>query len=246
MGLPDLPQIDTENFETAMRTALDAWKAGVESKAEGDHSHGAASIVISIVANEAALGAGSTDGESKITADTGHRWTWDDTAEEWTDQELNPGSVLRHPLFHMQDQKTSGTAGGTSVAGMNDRDLNTILINETTGLSLAANEITLALGKYFIKATGPTYGSNNTRTLIRKTDDTVLLYSPNYQTAAGYDGSYDFPVSGLLDLASETVIKLTSDIQTAQGTQGLGIKQSRSYTEIYSDFKIWALDQGVS
>jgi len=87
MSLPDLPQTGEENFDSKVRSSLNTWKDGIESKAENSHTHGAGGVVISIVADEAALGVGATDGESKITADTGHRWVWDATEEEWTDMD---------------------------------------------------------------------------------------------------------------------------------------------------------------
>lgn len=65
---------------------FEEWKAAIEGKAEGTHSHGSGGVVISIVANETALGTGSTDGEVKITADTGSMWTWSETNEEWSEQ----------------------------------------------------------------------------------------------------------------------------------------------------------------
>lgn len=83
MSLPDLPATGETNFDSKVRTTLTAWRDSFESKAEGDHSHGAGGVVISIVANEAALGTGSTDGEMKITAEPGEIWIWDDGGAAW-------------------------------------------------------------------------------------------------------------------------------------------------------------------
>lgn len=83
MSLPDLPGTGEQNFDPKARDVFDQWKASLEAKAEGNHTHGAGGVVISIVADEAALGVGSVDGESKVTADTGRRWAWNATSESW-------------------------------------------------------------------------------------------------------------------------------------------------------------------
>ena len=46
-------------------------------------------------------------------------------------------------LLHVRDEKANGTAGGTNIAGVNIRDLNTIKTNEITGASVSSNQITL-------------------------------------------------------------------------------------------------------
>lgn len=83
MPLPSPPLPDSENFYIELMAMYEAWRISIESKAAGEHTHGAGGIVISIVANEAALGVGSVDGESKVTADTGRRWAWNATSESW-------------------------------------------------------------------------------------------------------------------------------------------------------------------
>ncbi len=93
MSLPNPPLPDSENFYIDLMAMYEAWRISIESKAAGEHSHGAGGIVISIVANEAALGIGTLDGESKITADTGHRWIWDVSTETWIDINVVPPGI---------------------------------------------------------------------------------------------------------------------------------------------------------
>ena len=92
MSLTKISTIDRDaaTFESGANAALDAWVDSIEGKAEGSHSHGNGGVVISLVANEAALGTGATDGEMKICADSNNRYTWDDGNSKWR---VMPGNI---------------------------------------------------------------------------------------------------------------------------------------------------------
>lgn len=134
MPLPSPPLPDSENFYVDLMAMYEAWRVSIESKAPGEHSHGAAGIVLSIVADEAALGSGTLDGESKVTADTGHRWTWNAVSEEWTDQGKVGIGVMPSGI-----EKTGGIIGGdykmNAVDPINDIDFGEIVCMDSTNLS---------------------------------------------------------------------------------------------------------------
>ncbi len=243
--LPILPQTGAQNFDPDARAVFDAWKASIEAKAEGNHTHGAGGVVIGIVANAAALGVGATDGESKITADTGHRWSWSVAAAAWTDQDLTTGTIVHHPVLHLQDQRALGVDGGDSVTGMNDRVLNTTLTNEITGASLLDGVVTAPAGLYWCMASGVLYGCNSAKTLIRSTADATLLSSENFQSPTGYDGFYHFPVCGRLILSVATDIKLSSVISFATPNIGLGAAGSLGTHETYAELILKKMDEGI-
>lgn len=69
--------------ESSLDDRLDALDTLVASKAGSDHTHGAGGTVISIVADAAALWTGATDGEMKLCADNGNRYTWESTGTKW-------------------------------------------------------------------------------------------------------------------------------------------------------------------
>jgi hypothetical protein len=48
-----------------------------------NHTHGTGGVVWTIVANEAALGTGATDGEQKICSVTGNRYMWEAGSTKW-------------------------------------------------------------------------------------------------------------------------------------------------------------------
>lgn len=75
-----LTTLDTN--DAALDTSLDG-------KASTSHTHGAGGTVYTIVANEAALGTGATDGEVKICSVTGNKYMWEAGASKWQPQALN-------------------------------------------------------------------------------------------------------------------------------------------------------------
>ena len=83
----DDPLPAARSGEYAFRTWLDDMRSDTLArlllKADADHTHGEGGVVVSIVADAASLGTGNTDGEMKIAADTGNRWTWYAAGGKW-------------------------------------------------------------------------------------------------------------------------------------------------------------------
>ena len=152
------------------------------------------------------------------------------------------GTVANKPFMHVEDHKPVGTAGGTSAAGFNDRDLNTVIANDIPGASLSNNEITLPAGEYYIEALSPyRQDFGFTRAYIRDTLDNEILRGSNW--FHGYGGSP--MVNGRITLAEPTVIKLTHWGNGALATEGLGAAASEGSAEIYGSIRIWKLDTEI-
>ena len=103
---------------------------------------------------------------------------------------LNPaaasitGILSTDNLFHIQDQKTSGTNGGTFTSGAwQQRDLNTEITNTITGASLATNSITLPAGDYFVEAVLPANNVNRVSARLFNSSDTAVTISGTSQFA---------------------------------------------------------------
>ena len=181
-------------------------------------------------------------GQPEIGADL-RIWKLDSNVE--TPVIADPSMTLARPMMHVQDQKPQGTAGGTSVAGLNDRVLNTVLTNEIPGASLASNEVTLPAGEYFIAAYMNAHFTSTLATsaqgLLRKSDDTVILFGPGV-------GAYNVTqegwhrLSGRFTLTESTAVKLTTDCKGAYAEYGLGNPSNLGQDEIYTDVQIWQLD----
>ena len=154
---------------------------------------------------------------------------------------LESGGYLaqRHPLLHVREEQTSGTAGGTFTSGAwRTRTLNTVVINEITGASLAANQITLPAGTYRVRArANAVLVGNHTAKLrnITAGSDTVIgsnAYADNVNS-----GASDSFVIGQFTIAADTVFELQHRGATTVVTYGFGGAASFSVVEVYGE--VW-------
>lgn len=152
-------------------------------------------------------------------------------------------------LMHVIDQKASGTGGGSvTAAAWNTRTLNTVLVNNISGASLASNVITLPAGTYYVEASAPAVGDTSTATnqrhkvAIKKVDNTLLLLGtseciqPSGSSIILQTRSF---VRGTFTLAASTGIILDHYFTTSTSYVA-GIPTNISgYNEVYSEIKIW-------
>ena len=75
------------------------------------------------------------------------------------------------------DQKSQGTAGGTppNTTAYNTRDLNTILTDPDTIVSVSSNQFTLQAGTYLISANAPAYKAARNQILIYNVTDSTVV-----------------------------------------------------------------------
>ena len=143
-------------------------------------------------------------------------------------------------LLHIQDQKTSGTAGGTFSSGAwRTRTLNTEVTDEI-GSTLSSNQFTLPDGTYWIEAEAPAIDVGPHRIkLYNITDAADELFG----MSADSNGSSTtlavlrgrFTVAGGPD---------TFEIQhrSTSSTSTIGFGDNNSFgTEIYTDVRIWKI-----
>ena len=164
---------------------------------------------------------------------------------------INPDQLDYNPyasrMLYVRDEKTDATPGGSSVAGVNQRDLNTVVINNISGASLGSNQITLPAGTYYIDATAPSYLSNRTcLDLYNVTDFGIQL--PGSPTYSGATGATVVPdkVRGEFTITGTKVFRLNHYCETARVTFGLGVEVGSAFTgrntnEIYTECRIWRI-----
>lgn len=145
-------------------------------------------------------------------------------------------------LMHVQDQKSTGNVGGTFTAGaFRTRTINTVLTNEISSASLAANQITLPAGTYFIQASAPAYNCNDHKLKLRNiTDgaDTLIGGNVSSNTTAGINAT----VNGRFTIASAKVFELQHRCSFSSGsTDGMGRLCGYSVTEVYAEALIWKI-----
>lgn len=139
----------------------------------------------------------------------------------------------------VQDQKTSGTAGGASSTGTNTRVLNTTVKNTISGASLGSNQITLPAGEYEIEAFAPCYAGNEHKLSLRNiTDSTNDIIGnqllANSATAVENTGT----LVGSITITGTKVFELRHYIGTARATNGLGNFAGTGVVEVYASVKI--------
>ena len=143
-------------------------------------------------------------------------------------------------LLHVRDEKANGTAGGTNIAGVNIRDLNTIKTNEITGASVSSNQITLPAGTYYIDGSAPTYRTGYSHVyLYNVTDSANEIYGYN-DYANPTDGAGRSHVVGRFTISSQKVFELRNYAHTVFATYGLGLFMNyNSLPSTYAEVLIW-------
>ena len=154
---------------------------------------------------------------------------------------LGQQPLLATAYFHAQQQEPSGTQGGSSVAGLNVRILNTVLNNSISGASLASNQITLPAGTYYISATAPQLQGNPSKlSLYNVTSGSYVIVGQN--NSAGTSGGILNPMRGIITISTTSVFQLNHYINVASSSNGLGAAVSQSgVVEVYADIEIWQL-----
>ena len=143
-------------------------------------------------------------------------------------------------LLHVRDEKSPNVAGGTSSGGENVRVLNTVKINEISGASLSANQITLLAGTYQIEANAPAFDSDIHKLTWRNVtlgDITTCIGLPVFsdQGISIQDMCYLYEQFIIHDTAD---FELVHHIQTAESGNGLGRPINDGRQEIYADVMI--------
>lgn len=140
-----------------------------------------------------------------------------------------------------REEQASGTYGGTATSGsFATRTLNTTIINNITGCSLASSQVTLPAGTY--RATGYAPGANGVGWQVARiqniTDGTTITQGNNGQTGSGGMTTFAF-VDTVFTLAAQKAIALQMRVQTTVATDGLGNRINvAGITEVYSQLNI--------
>ncbi len=143
-------------------------------------------------------------------------------------------------ILHVQDQKSSGTAGGSSSAGDNDRTLNTVILNNISGASLSSNQVTLPAGTFLVWAWSSEERTDGSKLKLYNISDSttdiigVNVYSDN---AGSGDQGATATLSGALVLTGTKIFKLVHHVEAATASTGLGRAISDG-VEVYSNIII--------
>ena len=141
---------------------------------------------------------------------------------------------LTRNILIVEDQELSGTDGGSSLAGVNTRVLNTVVYNGITGASLATDQITLPAGTFLIRADAPCYYGNQHQVYLYNVTDGVELKRGtseyNYYSSIIQTRSH---VETVVTFSATTVLELRHYITKPKATNGLGYSSGQG-TEVYA------------
>jgi hypothetical protein len=148
-------------------------------------------------------------------------------------------STSSQALF--REEQASGTYGGGSTSGSyQTRVLNTTVVNNISGCSLATNQVTLPAGSYYAVGVTPLYGGNAQfkNRLQNMTDGTTIGIGTNQANGGGAGDSAITIVEYYFTLASSKAIALQTRVTTSIATDGLGNRCNFGDTEVYSQLTI--------
>ena len=140
------------------------------------------------------------------------------------------------------DQKSQGTAGGTppNTTAYNTRDLNTILTDPDTIVSISSNQFTLQAGTYLINASAPAYQAQRNQILIYNvTDSTVIAVGTSeYQDSTEPVQTRSF-AKNKTTISGAKVFEVRHRITNAVSTYGFGVDANMGQAEIYTIVEIF-------
>lgn len=163
------------------------------------------------------------------------------------DSLVKPEISPRRLVVIIQDQKASGTDGGTFTSGAwRTRVLNTTVYSDLAGYSLASNQFTLPAGTYFVTATAPAYLVNyHAARLYNATDAAVIMSGTSeFSYHTGPLSQTRSFIVGNFTLAASKALEIQHRCSATSATFGFGVAAGSLFavgTEIYTEARIWLL-----
>ena len=143
----------------------------------------------------------------------------------------------------LEDQKTSGTGGGTATSGSwETRDLQTIVYNGI-GLTLATNAFTLAAGNYLITWSAPAWSVERHQSRLYDVTGTAAVAQGSSIITPGSTVTYraDTTISigsARVTPSSSNAYRIEHQVSSTHATNGYGAAASFGI-EVYTTVKIF-------
>ena len=138
------------------------------------------------------------------------------------------------------ETQTGATNGGTSTTGsFIKRTLNTTVVNNVGGCSIASSVVTLATaGTYYLRGTAPAYKPEYMQVRLRNTTaSTTIANGQQIYNAVADAISTISTVEAYLTITASTNIELQMRVSSGSANEGLGVRST--YDEsIYSTLYI--------
>ena len=138
-----------------------------------------------------------------------------------------------------REEQAAGTYGGSSTSGSyQKRTLNTTVVNNITGCSIASSVITLPAGTYYVTAVAPLYGPGSCRCRLQNTTDGTTIANGTNQGINTANDSASVDIEYYFTLAASKNIELQTRVANSVATDGLGNRCNFGDTEVYSSISI--------
>lgn len=140
------------------------------------------------------------------------------------------------PYMCFQDQKPSGTSGGTFTSGSwQTRTLNAVMSNDMNIAVLSSNQITLPAGTYRVFIAVPAFFVVNHKARLRSITlgNTLLVGTSETAQATGGTATKSI-IAGKIALTSTQVLEVQHQCQTTSSGTGFGQASSFGELEIYT------------
>jgi hypothetical protein len=144
--------------------------------------------------------------------------------------------------IYIRDEKTSGTAGGSSTSGSwQTRTLNTEVADSGGNAALASNQVTLQPGTYTFRFGAPTYGSGRNKARLQNiTAGTTVTYGTSeFSGTSQVIGTRSFG-AGEFTISAATIFEVQHQVSNSLATEGYGSACSfASAVEVYTELEFW-------
>jgi hypothetical protein len=160
--------------------------------------------------------------------------------------EVNGGYIIgQTATLHIQDQKSSGSDGGTFTQGSwIRRTLNVVISNNVSGSSLSSDQITLIPGTYEISASVPGYAVDSHQARFISSSAGIVIYgtSEYANQRSGPDKAESLSrsmITGQFTIANTFAdFQLEHRCSNSKTTNGFGLACNFGNVEVYSDLTI--------
>ena len=138
-----------------------------------------------------------------------------------------------------REEQSSGTTGGTFTSGSYlKRTLNTTVVNNITGCSIASSVITLPAGTFSVTAFAPAQEVARNKLRLQNTTATTTLQVGNNAFANTTDGTSIATLNSVFTLATSSTIELQHRCVSTVASYGFGLAMSFSDVEVYASIII--------
>lgn len=153
---------------------------------------------------------------------------------------FDAGQALDYIL--LQDQKSSGTGGGSFTSGSwATRDLNTEVADTGGHCSLSSNQFTLSAGTYRIRASAPALQCGGHTIRLQNVSDatTTAVGTPTFSNTGALYATTRSQLSYRFTIASSKAFEIQHQCGTTQSnTYGRGGANSFGVTEIFTEVEL--------